>query len=85
MATSSSQRYQENLRALGRQAENALGMAGVPSMLQGYTPAGVSTGSIDANKQAQLGQTLSQLAGQQGQNNAYSQPVDFNSFNANFS
>jgi hypothetical protein len=84
MSTASSQRYQENLRRLGRQTENVLGAAGAQGLIPGFSPAGVSTGSLQAQQQQQLATTLSQLSGQQGQLNQYKAPVDFNSFNQTF-
>jgi hypothetical protein len=81
MSTASAQRYQENLRRLGRQAETQLGAAGAASLLPGFVPAGQTTGSIEAGKQQQLGTTLTQLSGQQRLNTAQSQPLDYQ-FNA---
>lgn len=84
MSTSSMQRYLDNIKSLGRSAENVLGGAGAAKLVGGFSPAGVSTGSIEQARQQQLGSTLSQLAGQQGQNNQYKQPVDFQNFNNSF-
>lgn len=85
MSTSSAQRYMENVRRLGRSVEDVLGGSTAASMVQGYSPAGVSKGSLNESKDQQYAQTLSQLSGQQAQNNEYKQPVDFTSFNNQFS
>jgi len=83
MSSGSLARYQQNIQSLGRQAENVLGQ-GASGLVPGASPAGVTTGTIEANRQKQLGTTLSQLAGQQSQLNSYKQPVDFTKFNQTF-
>ena len=84
MSSSSSQRYQENLARLGKQAEAQLGAAGVSGLVGGYNPMGITTGGIEAQRQTELGNTFTQLLGQQRQLNQYKQPIDFTSYNANF-
>lgn len=84
IATSSAQRYLENLRTVGRQAESALGGLPAASLVPGYTSAGTTTGSIEADRQAALAATLSALGGQQDALTQYSQPIDFTKYNSVF-
>lgn len=84
MASSSMKRYLDNVNRVGRSAENVLGANQAAGLIPGYSPAGVTTGSLEAQKQSQLADTLGQLAGQQRQNTQYQQPMDFSSFNSQF-
>ena len=76
LISSGSQRsYQQAIDTLGRQAENTLGQN---NLVQGFTPRGVSQGTIDQNKQTAEANVLSGLAGQQRQNFDYQKPLNFN-------
>lgn len=77
-ATSSLARYRAGLESLGRQAESALGTTQAQQLLPGqFTPTtgGVAKGTIQLSKEEQLGQILSDIAGQQRQNISYQQPL----------
>lgn len=78
MASSASNRYNQSINALGQQAENALGGAAVPGLVPGYSPSGTLPGSYADTKQAQYGQTLSQLMGQNYQNISNNKNLNYN-------
>lgn len=85
MASSSLARNQANIRTLGLAAEQSLGNQMGSGLVPGYSPLGVSVGSIQQNKQQQLGNTLTSLAGQNQNLNQYKQPIDFTQFRNIFS
>lgn len=80
MASSSLARNQANIKALGLAAEQSLGNQMGSGLVPGYSPLGISTGSIEQNKKEMLGSTLDNILTGAQQNNSYKQPIDFSSF-----
>jgi len=78
MATSNALNYQKNIQALGAEAESRLGSGGAALLnLPGYGVTGGQMGSIEQNRQQQMGTTLSGLINQETANQNQANPLAY--------
>lgn len=77
MASSSGQRFQDTINTLGQNIESKLG-SDVARMIQGYQSSGGLKGSVEEQKNQQLGQTLTSIAQSQAAKNNLNRSINVN-------
>jgi len=79
MSSSSSLRYKRALEQLGQQAEGVLGGQQAAALnIPGFTPSGTLPGTVEDQKQQLMGNTLSQLLGQNYQQAEQKKNLQYN-------
>jgi hypothetical protein len=77
IASGSQRAHQQAIDALGRQAETVLGQRGA-GLVEGFTPRGVTQGTLAQKEQQARASALQGLAGQQRNLFNFQKPIDFN-------